>query len=275
MLKISEFSRLTHVPAKTLRYYDEIDLFKPAHVDAFTGYRYYSVEQLPRLHRILALKGLGFSLEQVAQLLTDDLTAEQIRGMLRLRRAETLDRLAMEQMRLADVESRLKQIEMEGHMPEYEVVLKSVESIRVAIKRGTAANMSVIGPAFERLFDAVGKQIGMNNAGFAGPGIALYYDEEYTGEHVQISAAFPTNGNVPDNDDEVAIETLPAFDTIAAVVHHGPFSEIQAPYEAIMRWIEGNGYEICGPNREVYLQFERGGDQANYVTEIQFPVRKR
>lgn len=86
MLKIGEFSRLAFVPVKTLRYYDDIGLLKPVHVDQWTGYRYYSVEQLPRLNRILALKGLGLSLEQIGQLLDDDLPAEQIRGMLRLKR---------------------------------------------------------------------------------------------------------------------------------------------------------------------------------------------
>lgn len=65
MLKIGEFSRLARVPAKTLRYYDEIDLFKPAHYDEDTRYRYYSVEQLPHLYRIVALKGLGLSLDQI------------------------------------------------------------------------------------------------------------------------------------------------------------------------------------------------------------------
>ena len=76
MLRISEFSRLTMVPAKTLRYYDDIGLLKPMRVDEWTGYRYYSVEQLPRLNRILALKALGLSLEQIGRLLDDDLSAE-------------------------------------------------------------------------------------------------------------------------------------------------------------------------------------------------------
>jgi len=63
MFKIGEFSKLSQVTVKTLRYYDEIGLLKPAEVDRFTSYRYYSVDQLPRLNRILALKDLGLSLE--------------------------------------------------------------------------------------------------------------------------------------------------------------------------------------------------------------------
>lgn len=92
MLRIGDFSKLSLVSVKTLRYYDELGLLKPVRVDDTTGYRYYSADQLPRLHRILALKDLGLSLEQVGELLRDNLTAEEIRGMLRLKVAEVKDR---------------------------------------------------------------------------------------------------------------------------------------------------------------------------------------
>ena len=61
MFKIGDFSKLSRVSVKTLRYYDELGLLKPANVDDFTGYRYYVIDQMPRLNRILALKDLGFS----------------------------------------------------------------------------------------------------------------------------------------------------------------------------------------------------------------------
>ena len=92
MIKIGEFSKLVQVPV-TLRYYDQVGLLKPVEVDRFTGYRYYSAEQLPRLHRILALKGLGFSLEQIGGVLAEGLSPEQMRGMLRLRHAQISQQL--------------------------------------------------------------------------------------------------------------------------------------------------------------------------------------
>ena len=88
MFKIGDFAKLSRVPVKTLRYYDEIGLLEAVDVDRFTRYRYYSIEQLAQLNRILVLKELGFSLEQIGQLLSDNLTPEQLKGMLRLRRAE-------------------------------------------------------------------------------------------------------------------------------------------------------------------------------------------
>ena len=88
MLKIGEFSSLSQISIKTLRYYDEVRLLKPMYVDEATGHRYYSASQLPRLNRILALKDLGFPLERIAAALDEGINADILRGMLLLRRAE-------------------------------------------------------------------------------------------------------------------------------------------------------------------------------------------
>ena len=118
MLKIGDFARLSQVPVKTLRYYDDLGLITPARVDEFTGYRYYSVDQLPRLNRLLALKDLGFSLDQIARVLNEGVTHGQLRGMLMLKRAEVEDRLSEEQQRLDRIEARLREIEQEDTLPE-------------------------------------------------------------------------------------------------------------------------------------------------------------
>ncbi len=82
MFKIGDFSRLTRVTVKALRHYDRLGLLKPDHIDATSGYRYYTAAQLPRLERLLALKELGFALEQVGRLLDADLSAGQLRQLL-------------------------------------------------------------------------------------------------------------------------------------------------------------------------------------------------
>src|SRR6476646_8489928 len=132
MLKIGDFARLCQLPVKTLRYYDDLGLITPARVDLMTGYRYYALEQLPRLNRLLALKDLGFSLEQIARVLNEGVTHEQLRGMLMLKRAEVEHRLKDEQARLVRIEARLKEIEMEDQMPEYDVALKTVPPMMIA-----------------------------------------------------------------------------------------------------------------------------------------------
>jgi DNA-binding transcriptional MerR regulator len=137
MLKIGEFSRFSQVTVKTLRYYDEIGLLKPAKVDRFTGYRYYSAQQLPRLNRILALKDLGLALDQIAQLLEGDLSPDQIRGMLRFKQIELEEQLQEEQARLRRVEQRLRRIEQEETMPMQEIALKQIPAQTVVSVRDT------------------------------------------------------------------------------------------------------------------------------------------
>ena len=84
MLKIGEFSKLAQVSVKTLRYYDELGLLRPDWVDRYTSYRYYTLQQLPRLNRILALRELGFSLVQIARLLREDLPAPELQRLMRV-----------------------------------------------------------------------------------------------------------------------------------------------------------------------------------------------
>src|SRR5262245_57241285 len=136
MIRIGDFSKLSRVSVKALRYYDEMGLLKPVNVDRFSGYRYYEFDQLPHLYRILALKDLGFSLEEIGHLLESDLSVEQMRGMLKLRQAEIRQRVEEETARLERVERWLSEIEQEDSMSKYDVVIKKIEPTKVASVRG-------------------------------------------------------------------------------------------------------------------------------------------
>ena len=272
MLKIGDFSRLSQVPIKTLRYYDEMGLLMPEEVDRFTGYRYYSVSQLPRLNRLLALKDLGFSLEQIGQVLNEGVTVEQLRGMLRLKQAEAQQRLTDEQERLARIEARLRQIEMEATMSKYDVVIKKVETMRVAGVRGIIPTYSQQDGLWGELYQT----IGMNPAVMAGPCLTMYYDEGYKERDVDVEACQPIRGEVPVQG-RVKVYDLPGTDTMACVVHHGPFATISDAYNALGQWVQTNGYRIAGPGREVVLQPpSQAGvqDDPNTLVEVQFPVTK-
>jgi DNA-binding transcriptional MerR regulator len=272
MFKIGDFSRLTQVPVSALRYYDEVGLLKPGRVDRYTGYRYYSAEQLPRLNRILALKDLGFSLEQIARLLAQDVPPAELRGMLRLKQAELQQRVQDEQARLARIEARLRQIEQEGTMSACEVVLKKVEPQLVAGIEATIPTRDEVNTTFNRLFDELYAYTGRHGARMAGPAIALWHDPEYPERDIHVAAAAPIQEPIPASD-RVQIHTLPGGE-MACLIHHGSFATLHEAYSALMHWLESSGYRPAGPNRELYLQYERAGDPAQYVTEIQLPVAK-
>ncbi len=131
MYRIGEFSKLCRVPVSALRYYSDLGLLPAAAIDPDSGYRHYSVSQLPRLNRILALKDLGLSLDEIQAMLDDELSPEELRGMLRFKRSEISQLVAEQQARLVRVENRLRVIESEGNMPTIEVVLKRLNPVHV------------------------------------------------------------------------------------------------------------------------------------------------
>jgi len=269
MLKIGDFSRLSRVSVKALRYYDEIGLLKPVEVDRFTGYRYYSADQLPRLNRIVTLKDLGLSLEEVSQLLDESLTADRTMAILRGKQTEIEQRLLDGQGQLAKLEEWLKTVEKEVKMPAYEVVIKKVDRQTVVSVRDVIPTYGDVGQLFGEVFGYLGSQ-GVNPIG---PPLAIYHDGEYREQDVDAEVAVPVAGKVPGNK-RVKYQELPAVAQMACAIHKGDYGGIGQAYNAVMSWVDKNGYRVTDCNREVYLQGPGQGDPASYVTEIQFPVEK-
>ena len=282
MLKIGDLSKLSQVSVKTLRYYDEVGLLNPSQVDRFTGYRYYSIEQIPRLNRILAFKDLGFSLEQVARLLDENLPPAQIRGMLRMKQAEIQDQLEEEHARLRRVEARLRQIEQEDSMPIYDVVLKKVGPQTVISIRDT---LPTFGDQVS-LWIELANYLISRKAKAAGPSITIYHDPEYRERDVDLETATPVSAPLPESQ-RVNGRELPGIDLAATLIHKGGYENIGQTYSALVSWIEANGYRIAGPNREVYLLCADNvyddptvfgeyvtDNPDEFLTEIQFPVEK-
>jgi len=272
MIRIGDFSKLSRVSIKTLRYYDEMGLLKPLQVDRFTGYRYYEFDQLPQLYRILALKDLGFSLEEIGHLLDSDLSVEQMRGMLKLRQAEIRQRVEEEAWRLERVERWLREIEQEDSMSKYDVVIKKIEPVKVASVRGVVPTP----PDQRTLWDELMHYLEQKGARMIGPPMALYHDPEFKERDWDIEVVMPIVEQLA-SENGVRVYDLPGSEKMACVVHTGPFATIGEAYDALAKWIDQNGYHIVGPGRELNLRLpDKLGDQndPNTINEIQFPVEK-
>jgi len=270
MIRIGDFSKLSRLSVKTLRYYDEMGLLIPVQVDPFTGYRLYEYSQLSDLNRILALKDLGFSLEEIGRLLDDGLSVEQMRGMLKLRETEARQRVQEEAERLERIRTRLKQIEQENGMSKYDVVIKKVEEIKTASVRDVVPLPSEQGG----LWDELEGYLAMNRVRPIGACFTLYHDDEFKERDWDLEVCEPIDAELMESK-RVKVYTLPAS-TLACTLHNGPFTTIGEAYNAIGKWITDNGYCITGPCREVYLRPSKNGSQNDpeTVTEIQFPVEK-
>ncbi|MFD5342816.1 MerR family transcriptional regulator [Streptomyces anulatus] len=274
MFTIGDFARYGRVSPRMLRHYDAIGLLTPDRTDPATGYRLYGAAQLARLNRIIALKDLGFTLQQVGAVLDERVGPEELRGMLRLRRAELAEAVAAASARLTRVEARLRSIESEGHMPADDVVIKTVPAVRVAELTGTAASFQpqdigpAIGPLYERLLPL------LEGAGLrpTGPGIARYEDAPEGGGAIVVHAGVTVSAPVgPVGDTEVRVVELPPFEA-ATIVHRGAMDDVLSTTHTLARWLDANGYRSTGYSREVNL--ECPPDQGSWVTELQEPVAK-
>jgi DNA-binding transcriptional MerR regulator len=268
MFTIGDFARLAGVTVRMLRHYDTLDLLVPAHLDPVTGYRWYAAAQLPRLNRLVALKGLGFTLEQVGSVLDAQVTAEELRGMLTLRRAQIEEQIAADRDRLTEIEARLRTIEKEGDMPELEYVEKPLPEMRLVQMTGRVADTSElgrqIGPAFDRL---VG---GLTASGVTlqSPSVA-WYDGDAEG--TTWGVGFPTALESVDVEG-AAVSALPACQRALTVIHRGSMATIGDTWQALATTVDAQGLTAYGPCREVYLETPMG-DQDAWVTELQQPVR--
>jgi effector-binding domain-containing protein len=270
VFKIGDFSRLSLVTVKTLRYYDEIGLLRPVKVDEFTGYRYYSAEQLPRLNYILALKDLGLSLDDITRLVKDSLTPSQMRDIFILKKAELRQRVEDEQKQLGRVERLLTHLEQEGKMSEYQITTKKLEPQLIASVRQTLPSYADCGPVFGEIYKYLAGKFVFKPAG---PPFMLYHDIEYKEKDVDIEVGVPISKAIKGSD-RVKVYELPGAE-IASAVYKGPYSGVNAAYQAVLAWCEANGYQLYGPTREIY--FTNPGDikdPSQNVTEIQIPVKK-
>ena len=282
MFKIGEFSRLSRVSVRMLRHYDQLGLLTPSQTDPFTNYRYYAADQLPRLNRILALRDLGFSLEQIAGMLDDDLSTDQLLGMLKLKRAEIDQQVQLEKARLARLQARIRQMHESRKQGAYDVILREVEPELVVTYREVAADDHRIQQMFDLLETYVA---GFDQARADRPPFTIYYDDEDREREIDAELAVPLRHPIPEGE-SMRVRQTPRLALVACVVHLGRYATIDQAYNVLLRWIETNDYQMVGPIREVYIRYgadsldfalpqtylERDSNQ--FVTELQLAVEK-
>jgi len=287
MLKIGEFSRLSQVTVKTLHHYDELGLIKPVYIDPATGYRFYTVEQLPRIHRIMALKEMGLSLEQIGLMLEKELSTEEMRGMLHFKQAEIQQEVREAQRQLAIVEFRLRMIEAEANFPVLDVVIKKLEAMRflslfVESPSNEKAAMDNMAKTVKALTQAIAegviKHTGVVIDVFHGETILPLESPELREKQHEILIG------VEKSQQEVVIEDLgrltvrdePAIETAATLMLTGKGNDPLKKFEQVAllhRWTIAQGYE---PRDLVRYWNHRGPLQTlnreEFVIEAQLPV---
>lgn len=272
MFKIGEFSKIAQVTGHLLRHYDDIGLLKPDQIDPWTGYRYYRAAQLPRLNRILALRDLGLSLDQIRRIIEDEISGDEIRSMLRLRKAQIKQTLQEEMTRLRHVEARLEQIDQEGALDNLEVVVKSVEAQPFLSTRYWLPSFAE-GPAIVReMMQCVAAKIGERRIRhFA----AIFHSDMFCTENIELEVGLiltePIASKIPFRGEHtLTMQTLPAAAQMATAVQHEVHRIGHKSYASIGIWMELHNYQFDGPGRELLLVPPGVNDET--LVEVQFPI---
>lgn len=265
MYSIGAFAQLGGVTVRMLRHYDGIGLLTPAHVDAVTGRRSYASEQLPRLNRLVALKDLGFGLEQIGQLLDDGIAPAELRGMLRMRAAELESRVLRDGQVLDRVRARLRLIESESTVTVTAASIQAVAPQRVLGLHQSCSKQSEE-PDIEALFERVIDYMEAAGADRASP--ISWRDHGDDTIHLYAGFVAPT----ADVAGLVCFEL--AATTVASVVRRGAVDSINEAHQAIARWAESHNHTASverGRWRELYLE-TNDADYSDWLIEVQLEL---
>jgi DNA-binding transcriptional MerR regulator len=274
VFRIGDFSRIARVSCRLLRHYDELGLLKPVRVDGSTGYRYYSAAQLPGLRRILVLKELGLSLEQIRPIVDGDVSVGELRGMLLMRRAQAEQSMSAELERLRRIEARIAQIDAEGSLPADDVLLRPEPQRRLLAVRERL-------PSFAAAREVIGELLGVLPAALA-PGslgelVAVAHATEFEPDDLDVELGFFLHRE-PDRPCRLpsgriaSVRTLPAVERMAVCVREGLPEQAHLVTESIGRFVERHGYRLAGPGREVFLQRPAPERMSEAIVEMQFPL---
>lgn len=267
MFRIGEFSKLTQVSVRMLRYYDEAGLLKPAEVDRWTGHRLYSVEQIPRLDRIRYLRDSGFLISEIALALEMDDHALLV--SLNKKCLEIEQAIQKEQERLLKIAVAKEEIQGSKSELHYHISMKSIPACQVLSLRRTVPTYYSEGDLWKELSAFAEKEeIEISSDTFT-----IYHDTEYREQDVDMELCAPVK-KAGENREPFCFRMTEAVPAMASTMVYGEFSNIKEAYLAFAKWLQKNSnYQMSAPVRQIV---HRGpwneNAPAKYLTELQIPV---
>ena len=270
MFKIGEFSNMVRVSARMLRHYDQCGLLSPAEIDRFTGYRLYNAEQIPQVTRIVALRDMGFGIEEIKELLPNYSDANFMTSALEQKRRIVENLIAEEQSKLTNIAAMCERIMEEKNMV-YEVEVKTLPTVKVLSLREVIPSGEDEPAMWEKLSTfAKANSIPYSQNG----GYSLYHDDEYKDSDLDVEIAIPVNEFGTDKDGFVYRE-LEAFPQAATIQFSGSYHGYNAAIEKLAKWVEQNGYVFDGMIRGLAIKtYANAASEDDFLTELQVSVKK-
>ena len=266
MLSIGNFSKISNVTTKALRYYDEIGLIKPVHINTENGYRYYDASQLETILLINKLKQYSFSLEEISEVLKSRHDDALLFSLLQRKKQAAHKKMnelgCMIEHLEKDIKSMERGIDIMAYLEDIKVKLVEVEPKNI-ISVKEIISVEDYGKLMGKLFEKVHSE----NLTPAGSPMTIYHDSEFNPASSLMEIAIPVKEVV--NGIREFCGGLCAMSTL-----NGPYSELTSIYAKLNEWVEKEGYTIAGAPFEVYITDPAKTQPKDYVTEVYFPVKK-
>ena len=268
--KIGEFSKLNRVTVKTLRHYEEIGLLIPAEIDEWTGYRYYHVGQFQQMSDIIYLKRLGFSLEEIRDLLENGKQIPSL-PLIETKLSHCAEEQKQLQWRHNELSKLAKSLQKQEAMEK--VIIKSLPAIIVASHRRIISGYqelfhlcpNVIGPEMYRLGCTCPEP---------GYGYTIEHSKEFNENRIDIEYCEEVYEKLTDSE-LIQFKEIPAMPMVACMYHHGSYETFPETFSKLFEYVEQNGYTIGDPPRYSYIDGIWNKDsEEEWLTEIQIPVTK-
>lgn len=271
MFKIGEFSKLTHISIRMLRHYDDINLLTPNRIDDFTGYRYYSYNQLIIANQIQSLKSMGISLKDIKDIIRDYDDSNKLKDYLNNHKLKMLKELDNLNNKISLIENSLNNLDKGVLSMKYNVVIKEIPKRQIASVRNVISNYSEEG----KLWGILHQEIASQNPKFANPpyNLAIYHDEEYKEYNPDVEIQTTVIGDYT-NTENVEFKIIDEV-KVASVMMKGSYEQIADINIEATRWILENGYEFDGKLFSIYhVGPKMESNPENWLTELCYPVKK-
>lgn len=274
MFLIGEFSKIARVSRRMLYYYEEEGLLAPAHIDEQTGYRYYSASQIPRINRILALKKLGLTLKQIQRMLDKNISTDEIRGMLEMKKAQLEQQVEEELTQINEIEAHLEQIDVDGLLEDYDIILKPIPEQPALMVQEVFPDIIDFRKAIMDVIEIMPSKVDESKLKHLA---IIWHSESYEEENIDAQIGYilnsPATKHVTCGSRILEPTTLPAVEYAATTTRVNPETAPGVYFQQLGNWIETHKYQITGSYREVFLELKLG-KTPEVVIDVQFPVKK-
>lgn len=279
-MRIGEFSKLARVTIRLLRHYDEIDLLKPAKVDAVTGYRAYSIDQLPVLNKIMLLKELGMPLQDIKGHIDSGIDNEALRSMLKIKQQALEEQIEGAQMQMSMIDYRLEHLEDEAHTIHHITIKESEAAVLATLKR-TVPHLKQMKKYCHDMYKELYETLIQHEIDYYGNEMTIYHtDGYYDLKNIPVEVGVQVR-NLEANIQRVKASSLNVLaleqeKKMASLIHKGPFMAIEHSAVELIKWTVMNNYEMTGPLREWHLSGPAHTDgvvQEQPIIELQVPLK--